>query len=97
MSGKAMLKEASWSRQVLIQEAHARLSADSLYAQAEIIRAHGVAEANTIIGGGIAGNQDYLQYLAIQAQMKMAQSPNHTTVYVPSGANGIPLVRTVEQ
>ena len=37
----------------------------------------------------------YLQHEAIQAQEKMADSPNHTTIYIPSGQNGIPLVRTV--
>ena len=26
----------------------------------------------------------------------MASSPNHTTVYIPSGDNGIPLIRTVD-
>jgi hypothetical protein len=26
----------------------------------------------------------------------MANSPNHTSVYIPSGVNGIPLVKTVE-
>jgi hypothetical protein len=26
----------------------------------------------------------------------MADSPNHTTIYIPSGQNGIPLVRTVD-
>ena len=38
---------------------------------------------------------EYLQHEAIQAQMKMANSPNHTTVYIPSGDNGIPVVRTI--
>jgi hypothetical protein len=27
----------------------------------------------------------------------MANSPNHTTIYIPSGNNGIPLVKTVDE
>lgn len=39
----------------------------------------------------------YLQHEAIQAQLKMAGSPSHTQVYVPSGNNGIPVVQTAPQ
>lgn len=38
----------------------------------------------------------YLQHEAIKAQMDMANSPNHSTVYIPSGANGIPLIKMLE-
>jgi len=30
--------------------------------------------------------------VAIQAQRTMANAPNHTTVYIPVGTNGLPLV-----
>jgi len=40
--------------------------------------------------------ETYLQHEAIQTQLVMANSPNHSTVYIPSGANGIPLVKLVE-
>jgi regulator of protease activity HflC (stomatin/prohibitin superfamily) len=36
----------------------------------------------------------YLQWEAIQAQLAMASSKNTTFVYIPSGANGVPLVAT---
>lgn len=36
----------------------------------------------------------YLQWEAIQAQLAMANSKNTTFVYIPSGANGVPLVAT---
>jgi hypothetical protein len=39
---------------------------------------------------------NYLQHEAIQAQLAMSKSPNHTTVYIPSGTNGIPLVKTIK-
>jgi hypothetical protein len=38
----------------------------------------------------------YLQHEAIQAQHRMAGSPNHTVIWAPSGANGVPLVSTVD-
>ena len=34
---------------------------------------------------------------AIQAQEKMAGSPNHTTVYIPVGTNGLPMVHTTKR
>jgi hypothetical protein len=33
-----------------------------------------------------------IQHEAILAQEKMANAPNHTTVCIPVGANGMPLV-----
>ena len=29
-------------------------------------------------------------------QEEMSKSPNHTVMYIPSGQNGIPLVKTLE-
>jgi hypothetical protein len=37
---------------------------------------------------------NYLQHEAIQTQRAMANAPNHTTVYIPVGTNGLPLVHT---
>ncbi len=56
--------------------------------------AKGLSQAQEIINKTLTTN--YLQYLAIKAQLEMASSPNHTTVYIPSGANGIPIVKTAE-
>lgn len=36
----------------------------------------------------------YLQWEAIQAQLALAASNNSTFIYIPSGANGVPLVAT---
>lgn len=60
-------------------------------AQRKVIEAEGIAKAQEIINKTLT-NQ-YLQHEAIKAQTLMAASPNHTTVYIPSGDNGIPLVR----
>jgi regulator of protease activity HflC (stomatin/prohibitin superfamily) len=62
-------------------------------AERKIIEAEGIAKAQEIINKTLT--QAYLQHEAIQAQMKMADSPNHTTVYIPVGDNGIPLVRVL--
>lgn len=63
-------------------------------AQVRIEEAKGIAEAQKIIDATLTAN--YLQHQAIKAQEKMASSPNHTTVYIPSGASGIPLVKAIK-
>jgi hypothetical protein len=62
-------------------------------AEVRVAEAQGIAESQRIIASSLTEN--YLQYLAIKAQEKMAGSPNHTEVYIPSGTNGIPLVKTL--
>lgn len=58
-----------------------------------IEEAKGISISQNIIDKSLT--DQYLQYLAIQAQEKMAGSPNHTQIYIPVGQNGIPIVRTV--
>lgn len=38
---------------------------------------------------------EYIQYEAIKAQVAMVGSPNHTTIYIPVGPMGVPLVGTL--
>lgn len=83
MSGKAQLKEAEWNRQIAIQEAEARLASSTLDAEAEVERAKGVAEANEIIGGSLAGNEAYLTYLWING----LHDGSSETIYIPTEAN----------
>lgn len=63
-------------------------------AQIRVEEAKGIAQAQEIINKTLTDR--YLQHEAIQAQLKMAESPNHTTVYIPSGNNGIPIIRTID-
>lgn len=51
----------------------------------------GIAAAQKIINATLT--DQYLQHEAIEAQKIMAGSPNHTTVYIPVGANGLPLTK----
>jgi regulator of protease activity HflC (stomatin/prohibitin superfamily) len=70
------------------------LTKEKQEAERKVIEAEGIAKAQEIINRTLT--PAYLQHEAIKAQMSMANSPNHTTVYIPSGDNGIPLVRFLE-
>ena len=60
-----------------------------------IIEAEGVARAMEIINERLTAN--YLQYEAIKAQKDVINSPNHTTVYIPVGPMGVPLVKELSE
>jgi hypothetical protein len=83
LAGQAELKRAESNRQITICEALALKESSKSLAEAEIIRAEGVAEANKIIGDSLAGNEGYLRYLWIQG----LQTNNMQVVYVPTEAN----------
>lgn len=83
LAAKQLLDEKVTQREIAKKDAEIRIE-----------EAKGIAEAQKIINSTLT--QNYLQHEAIQAQLKMASSPNHTTVYIPSGANGIPIVKTIE-
>ena len=70
------------------------LAKETQEAERKVIEAKGIAEAQGIINKTLT--PAYLQREAIKAQMMMANGPNHTTVYIPSGDNGIPLVKTID-
>ena len=78
----------------LLEEKETQKAIAKKDAEIKIEEAKGIAEAQRIINSTLT--QNYLQHEAIQAQLVMANSPNHTTVYIPSGVNGIPLVKTIK-
>lgn len=84
--------EKKLAAQQLLEEKITQKEIAKRDAEIKIEEAKGIAEAQKIINATLTSN--YLQHEAIQAQLKMADSPNHTTVYIPSGTNGIPLVKT---
>lgn len=96
LGGEAQLREQEYAKQIQVEQAKAELESAKLLKEAEVERSRGVAESMEIISQELEKNPNYLQYLAIQAQIRMAESPNHTTIYIPVGPNGIPLVKTVE-
>lgn len=83
LAGKAELAKATWNRQIAVEEAAARKESAVLDAGAEVERAHGVAEANEIIGGSLRDNEAYLRYLWIQG----LHDGSSETIYIPTEAN----------
>ena len=78
-----------------IQQTQQLVQVEQQKAQIRIVDAEGIAKSQQIINATLTDR--YLQHEAIQSQMTMANSPNHTTIYIPSGNNGIPLVKTVDE
>jgi type II secretory pathway pseudopilin PulG len=78
-----------------IQQTQQLVEVEKQKAAIRITEAQGIARAQEIINATLTDK--YLQHEAIQAQEKMADSPNHTTIYIPSGENGIPLVHTTNE
>lgn len=79
--GEAILAHAQSSREVAVAEAKAKMESASLLAQADTIRAHGVARSNKIIGLSLKENKEYLQWLWIDHLEKA------NVIYVPTEAN----------
>ena len=87
LAGRAELVRAEQNRRITVLEAEARLEAEVLNARAEVARAHGVAEANEIIAGGLGGPDGYLRYLWIQA----LSTNDQDVIYIPTEA-GLPIL-----
>jgi regulator of protease activity HflC (stomatin/prohibitin superfamily) len=89
LAGKAELQKAEYTRQVAVLEAQAKKDSAQQLAEAEIIRAGGVAKANQIIGDSLKDNREYLQYLYITGIEEGSQKGN-VTIYVPT-EGGMPV------
>lgn len=85
LKGEAQLREAEYSKQVLIEEAKANLEAEKLNAQAEVERAKGMAEAMEIEGGKLTDT--YIKYLWVRSMT----GNQATTIYIPTEA-GLPVL-----
>ena len=79
--GEGQLAHATSSREIAVAEAKAKMESASLLAQADTIRAHGVAKSNQIIGYSLKNNKEYLQWLWIDNIEKA------NTIYIPTEAN----------
>lgn len=87
LEGEAELARATQNRQIKIQEAQATKEAAKDLAEAEVIRAGGVARANTIIGSSLKGNEAYLHYLFINN----LEHTKDQIIYLPTEA-GLPIL-----
>lgn len=86
MAGKAVLAEAESSRKVKTLEAKAAEESAKAYANAEVTRARGAAEANKILQNSLGGPEGYLRYLQIQS----LDNTKAALIYVPTEA-GLPM------
>jgi uncharacterized iron-regulated membrane protein len=77
-----------------VQQTEMLIDVEEQKAAIRIVEAEGIAEAQALINSTLT--DQYLQHEAIGAQITMANGPNHTTVYIPSGQNGIPIVSTLD-
>jgi type II secretory pathway component PulM len=92
-------KRAEANNEVLVNEIRIKqqeqlIEVEKQKAQIRVEEAKGIRDSQQLINATLT--DQYLQHEAIQAQMNMASSPNHTQIYIPVGNNGIPLVKTVE-
>ena len=85
--GEGVLAHAQSSREVAVAEAKAKMESASLLAQAEVIRAGGVARANKIIGDSLKDNEAYLRYLWVNN----LEDNKGQTIYVATEA-GMPIM-----
>jgi hypothetical protein len=85
--GEAELQRANYSRQIQIVESHAKLESATNLADADTIRARGIAASNRIIGQSLNDNPSYLQWLFID---QIKDSKNQI-IYIPAGNLGFPL------
>ena len=89
----AKAQEANISMQTTLIRKDSEIEITKKDATKRIEEAKGIAEAQRIINQSLTPT--YLQHEAIEAQKSLVNSPNHTTVYIPVGTNGLPLVKTV--
>lgn len=86
--GEASLAHAQSSKEVAVAEAKAKMESAAYNAQADTIRAHGIARSNQIIGNSLKNNQEYLQWLWVD-ELKTTQNQ---VIYIPSGNMGMPIL-----
>ena len=87
LEGEAELARATQNRQISIQEAQAKKESAKDLAEAEVIRADGVARANKIIGESLKENEAYLHYLFINN----LEHTENQVIYLPTEA-GLPIL-----
>lgn len=90
LTGEAELARAESNRKIAVAEAEAKKESAKQLAEAEIIRAEGVAKANTIIGDSLKNNEAYLRYLYITG-LNETDDKGNKIIYVPTEA-GLPIL-----
>jgi regulator of protease activity HflC (stomatin/prohibitin superfamily) len=89
----AKAQEAKIAKETELERKKFEIEIATKEAQVRVEEAKGIAESQRIINTSLTAM--YLQHEAIQAEISTANSPNHSTVYIPVGTNGLPLVKVV--
>lgn len=92
-TGKAELAQAEYNRQIIVRQAQAKKDASTLEAEAEVIRADGVAKANVIVAQGLGGPEGYLRYLYIHM---LSEQNDKQIIYIPTEA-GLPILEATRK
>lgn len=92
LAGEAELARAESNRKIAIAEAEAKKESAKALSEAEIIRAEGVAKANSIIGDSLKNNEAYLRYLYITG-LNETDDKGNKIIYVPTEA-GLPILES---
>ena len=87
LAGESQLRMAEQNRQIKVCEAKAFEESAKSLANAEVIRAEGVAKANKIIGDSLKDNETYLHYLWING----IEHSSNSVIYIPTEAN-LPII-----
>lgn len=78
----------------ILQRKATEVEIEQMEAKKRVTSAKGIADAMDIINQKLT--PIYIQHEAIDAQKAMVNSPNHTTIYIPVGNMGVPIVQTTE-
>jgi regulator of protease activity HflC (stomatin/prohibitin superfamily) len=95
LTGEAELARAESNRKIAVAEAEAKKESAKQLADAEVIRAEGVAKANKIIGDSLKNNEAYLRYLYITGITDNNATGNQT-IYIPTEA-GLPILEATRR
>lgn len=80
--------------EIKIKQQEQLIKVETQKAEIRVEEAKGIAHAQQIINATLTDR--YLQHEAIKAQERMALSQNHTQIYIPTGMNGIPIIKTIQ-
>jgi len=91
MEGEAQLAKAESTRRTRVLEAQAEKDSAGLRADAEVIRAQGVANANKIIAESLGGPEGYLRWRYIEMLQETSGHGERSVIYLPTEA-GMPIL-----
>lgn len=81
LRGQAELREAEWTKKIMIEEAKAEKEAALLQKERDIIRAQGIAESNKIVAESLT--PQYIQWKWVEG----LHDGSSEVIYVPTETN----------